>query len=60
MNRNRLIETMMAVGLAVLSWMALNIHDMSKSLAVFGVRIEDHDRRILNLESLFLTPTRTP
>jgi len=60
MNRNRLVEFMMAVGLGVMSWMAVNIHEISKAIAVYGYRIEDLDRRTQNLETLFLNPTHTP
>lgn len=60
MNRNRLVEFMMAVGLGVMSWMAVNIHEISKAIAVYGYKIEDLDRRTQNLETLFLAPTRTP
>ena len=52
-----LVPGLLAVLVAVLSWMAVTLNDISRNLAVATVRIEDHDRRLANLEALYLHNT---
>jgi hypothetical protein len=49
-----LIPSLLSILVAILSWMANNIHNMAGTLAVAVNEIRDHDRRLENLESLFL------
>ena len=49
-----LIPGLLSLLLAVLSWMASSVHDMSSTLAGAVNEIKDHDRRLENLETLFL------
>jgi hypothetical protein len=49
-----LIPSLLSVLVAILSWMASNIHNMASTLAVAVSEIKEHDRRIENLETLFL------
>lgn len=52
-----MIPGLLVVLVAVLSWMAVTLNDISRSLAVATTRIEDHDRRLANLEALYLRNT---
>ncbi len=54
---SKLIAFMAAAALALLGWIGANIHQMSATLAVAVSKIEDHDRRLSNLETLFLGRT---
>ncbi len=49
-----LIPVMLAALLGVLGWMATNIAEISKTMSVAVTRVEDHERRLANLETLFL------
>lgn len=40
--------------LGLMGWIATNIAGIRESLAVAVTKVEDHDRRISNLETLFL------
>lgn len=46
-----LIPPFMAALLGILGWIAVNINDMSKSLALVVYRIDDHEKRIDYIES---------
>ena len=54
----RLLTFMAAAALALLGWIGTTLYQMSSTLAVAVTRIEDHDRRLTNLETLFLDPRR--
>jgi hypothetical protein len=49
-----LIPGLLSCLLAVLSWLANSVHQMAGTLAVAVSEIKDHDRRLQNLETLFL------
>jgi hypothetical protein len=49
-----LIPSLLSILVAILSWMASNIHNMAGTLAVAVSEIKDHDRRLQNLETLYL------
>lgn len=40
----------------LLGWIATNIAGIRESLAIAVTKIEDHERRLENLETLFLHP----
>jgi hypothetical protein len=56
----RALGFMAAAALALLGWIGTNIHQISTTLAVAVTKIEEHERRISNLETLFLEPMRRP
>ena len=45
-----LIPALLAALIGVLGWMAINIQDMSRSLAIAVTKIDEHERRLLKLE----------
>lgn len=45
-----LLPVLLTAVLGVLAWMGQNIADMSKSLAVAVSKIDDHERRLGDLE----------
>jgi hypothetical protein len=45
-----MIPTFLAALLTVLGWIAININDMSKSLAIAVLKIDDHEKRIVIME----------
>lgn len=45
-----LVPPFMAALLGILGWIAVNINDMSKSLALVVYRIDDHEKRIDYIE----------
>lgn len=51
-----LIPALLMTLIGILGWMALTLQDMSRTLAVAAYQIQDHERRIENLETLFLHP----
>lgn len=44
------IPTFLAALLTVLGWIAININEMSKSLAIAVLKIDDHEKRIVIME----------
>lgn len=45
------VAVLMSVMVAILGWMAQNIHSISKSLAVVVYRVDNHEERIDALEN---------
>jgi len=48
------VPCLLALASAFLGWIGVNIQELTKTVAVAVARIEDHDRRLSNLETLFL------
>ena len=40
--------------ISILAWIAVTLQSMSNTLAVAVTKVEDHDRRLSNLETLYL------
>jgi hypothetical protein len=55
-----LVPGLLAGTVSALVWIGSNIADIRTSLGVAVFRIEDHERRIDNLEALFLPTTPKP
>ena len=53
------VPCLLSVLIGVLSWMGVTLHEIAGSLRVVVYRLDDHDRRIQNLETLFLN-SRVP
>lgn len=49
-----LVPLLLTLLCAILGWMASNISEINSSLAVAVVKIDEHDRRLSNLETLYL------
>ncbi len=49
---NWVIPMLLATLVAVLGWMAINLNDIAKSLAVIVTRVDNHENRIRELEDL--------
>jgi hypothetical protein len=45
-----IIPALLSTLIAILAWMAMSIQDIGKSLAVAVTKIDEHERRITNLE----------
>lgn len=41
--------------ISILAWIAVTLQSMSNTLAVAVTKVEDHDRRLSNLETLFMS-----
>lgn len=48
------MPTLLSAAIGVLGWMAVNIQEMSTGFAVLKTIVTDYERRISNLETLFL------
>lgn len=48
-----LIPSLLGVLIAILGWMALTLTDISRSLAVAVTRIDELERRVANVETLY-------
>lgn len=40
--------------ISILAWIAVTLQSMSNTLAVAVTKVEDHDRRLSNLEQLYM------
>jgi hypothetical protein len=40
--------------ISILAWIAVTLQSMSNTLAVAVTKVEDHDRRLSNLETLYM------
>lgn len=41
--------------ISILAWIAVTLQSMSNTLAVAVTKVEDHDRRLSNLETLYMS-----
>lgn len=51
-----LVPALLTILIGVLSWMAANIAEINRTLAVAVQRVDELDRRVSNLETLYLHP----
>lgn len=54
MPNETLVPILLGLLIAVLGWMASNIHDIAKSLAQVVSKVDDHGRRLERLEEAAL------
>lgn len=53
-----LIPALLTVAVALLGWLAVSVAGLDGSMKVAVVRIDDHERRLDNLEVLYFRTTR--
>lgn len=51
-----LVPALLGACVGVLAWMAITLYDISGTLRVSVYRIEEHERRLSNLETLYFKP----
>jgi hypothetical protein len=51
---NWLLPALLSAGVGALGWLALSVSDLSGSVRELVVQMGDHERRLDNLETLFL------
>lgn len=55
-----IVPILLSILVGVLSWMSVTLHQIAGSLQVVVYRLDEHDRRIQNLETLFLEQRAQP
>lgn len=53
-----LIPALLVAALGLLGWMGETLSQISRTLAVAVSKIDDHERRILNIEGIVFRPIR--
>lgn len=50
-----LIPALLAAGVGSLAWLGLSVSDMAATLRVIVYRVDDHEARLDNIETLYLS-----